>query len=141
LVQKFGSISNQIQVLWVNWEIWCLRNPSSSSVIREPWWECGFKLRKSAKFGFTNLVQFGTSFRRYRSPGKFSGSKMHAHAWWSHPSVSPWEECTPLNGENQWNFGLKIWFNLELVSGTVGHVRNLRPLKCIFMLDDHISTT
>jgi hypothetical protein len=54
-------------------------------------------------------------------------------------TVNPWEECTALNSENQRNFGLKIWFNLELVSGTVGYVGNLRPLKCMFMCSDPIS--
>jgi hypothetical protein len=38
------------------------------------------KLRKSAEFRFKNLVQFGTSFRHYVSPGKSGGSRMHVYA-------------------------------------------------------------
>jgi hypothetical protein len=54
---------------------------------------------------------------------------------------NPWRECTTSNCENQQNFASKVWFNLELGSSAIGHVRNLRPLKCMFMLGDHISAT
>jgi hypothetical protein len=56
-------------------------------------------------------------------------------------AANPWQECTALNCENQQKFDPKIPFNLELGSGAMVHPGSLVPLKCMFMLGDHISTT
>jgi hypothetical protein len=55
-----------------------------------------------------------------------------------------WE---PLSGvhsiksQNQQYLMSKIWFNLELGLGTMGHLKDWMPLKCMYMPGDHISTT
>jgi hypothetical protein len=53
-------------------------------------------------------------------------------------TTNPWQECAALNCQNQQNFASKIWFNLELGSGTMGQLGNLMPPQCMFMLGDHI---
>jgi hypothetical protein len=105
-------------------------------------WVSSFKLRKSAEFHFKNLVQFGTSFRCYGLPGKSGGSRMNVDAQWSH--VHHQEPLARVCGFKLWKaaqFWFKIWFNLELGSGALGHVGHLRCPKCVFMRSDHISAT
>jgi hypothetical protein len=56
-------------------------------------------------------------------------------------TVNPWWEGMALYCKSQQNFGSKIWFNLEPGSSAMDDQRNLMPLKWMFMLSDHISTT
>jgi hypothetical protein len=52
-----------------------------------------------------------------------------------------WQKRVASNCENHRNFASRIWCNLELGSSAMRHHRNLMGLECMFMLDDHMSTT